>query len=56
MADSSGRLASGRRAALTPAEWKRVGGMAAVVAGLHVVGWGLLALAVTGGHYHVSAW
>jgi high-affinity nickel-transport protein len=53
MADSSGRLAT-VKAALTPAEWKRMGGMTAVVAGLHVVGWGLLALAVTGGHYHVS--
>jgi high-affinity nickel-transport protein len=53
MADRSGRLAT-VKAALTPAEWKRMGGMTAVVAGLHVVGWGLLALAVTGGHYHVS--
>jgi len=34
------------RAALTPAEWKRLGGMTAVVIGLHVTGWGLLALAV----------
>jgi high-affinity nickel-transport protein len=53
MADSSGRLAT-VKAALTPAEWKRMGGMTAVVAGLHVVGWGLLALAVTGGHHPVS--
>ncbi len=42
------------RAALTPAEWKRMGGMTAVVIGLHIAGWGLLALAVSGGNYHVS--
>src|SRR5215472_13643187 len=41
------------RAALTPAEWNRLGGMAAVVVALHVAGWGLLALAVAGGS-HVS--
>jgi len=54
MADRSGRLAT-IRAALTPAEWQRVGAMAAVVVALHVVGWGLLALAVVGGHHQVSA-
>jgi len=53
MADSSGRLAT-IRAALTPAEWNRVGGMTAVVVALHVLGWGLLAAAVSRGHYHVS--
>src|SRR5215467_12744784 len=41
------------RATLTPAEWNRLGGMAAVVLALHVAGWGLLALAVAGGS-HVS--
>jgi nickel/cobalt transporter (NiCoT) family protein len=41
------------RASLTPAEWNRLGGMAAVVVALHVAGWGLLALAVAGGS-HVS--
>jgi high-affinity nickel-transport protein len=41
------------RAALTPGEWGRVGGMAGAVAGLHVLGWGLLALALSG-HYHIS--
>jgi nickel/cobalt transporter (NiCoT) family protein len=41
------------RAALTPAEWKRLGGMTAIVIGLHVTGWGLLALAVTGSA-HIS--
>src|SRR5260221_6780883 len=54
MADGSGRLAT-IRAALTPAEWHRVGAMAAAVVGLHVVGWGLLTLAVVGGHHQVSA-
>src|SRR6266568_4173139 len=52
MADRSGRLAT-VRAALTRAEWKRMGGMTAVVIGLHAAGWGLLALAVAG-RYHVS--
>jgi len=41
------------RAALTPAEWNRLGGMAAVIVALHAAGWGLLALAVAGGS-HVS--
>jgi high-affinity nickel-transport protein len=38
------------KAALTPAEWRRVGGMVAAIVGLHVVGWGLLTLAVAGGN------
>src|SRR5262252_4201706 len=41
------------RAALTPAEWNRLGGMAAVIIALHAAGWGLLALAVAGGS-HIS--
>jgi len=41
------------RNGLSPNEWARVGGMAAVVIALNVVGWGLLAAAV-GGHYHVN--
>ena len=41
------------RAALTPSEWSRVGGMAAAVIGLHLLGWGLLAAALQG-HYHIS--
>ena len=48
-----GRMAT-IKAALTPAEWKRMGGMTAFVVGLHVAGWGLLALAVAGSTYHVS--
>jgi nickel/cobalt transporter (NiCoT) family protein len=59
MADTNGRLASTRaariKAALTPAEWRRVFGMVAAIIGLHVVGWGLLILAVAGGNYQVSA-
>jgi high-affinity nickel-transport protein len=47
-----GRLARLRKG-LTPNEWLRVGGMAAVVAGLNVLGWGLLA-AANGHHYHIS--
>ena len=37
------RATGGRRwlSALTPAEWLRLSGFAAVVAGLHLVGWGL---------------
>ena len=59
MAQSGGRAGqAGRvariRAALTPAEWNRVGGMTATVVGLHVLGWGLLAAAVSG-HYQIGA-
>src|SRR5579859_2811266 len=46
-AGRSRRLAA-IRAALTPAEWGRLGGMTAVIFGLHAAGWGLLALAVAG--------
>jgi len=41
------------RTGLSPQEWVRVGGMAVVVVGLNIVGWGMLAAAL-GGHYHVS--
>src|SRR5579859_5168474 len=41
------------RAALTPGEWSRVGGMAGAVVGLHMLGWGMLAAALAG-HYHIS--
>src|SRR5215468_10615988 len=54
MADGTGRLAT-IRAALTPAEWHRVGVMGAAVVGLHVVGWGLLTMAVVGEHHQLSA-
>jgi high-affinity nickel-transport protein len=39
--------------ALSPAEWTRIGGMAATIVGLNVVGWGMLALALSG-HYHIN--
>ncbi|HUD37213.1 MAG TPA: HoxN/HupN/NixA family nickel/cobalt transporter [Streptosporangiaceae bacterium] len=42
------------RAALTPAEWTKFGGMTGVIIGLHVLGWGMLAAAVSG-HYHIAA-
>jgi len=41
------------RDGLTPSEWARFGGMAAVIIGLNVVGWTMLASAV-GGHYHIT--
>jgi high-affinity nickel-transport protein len=41
------------RDGLTPAEWARTGGMAAVVVGLHVAGFLMLAAAAAG-HYHIS--
>src|SRR5580693_2379812 len=52
MADPRGRLKKIRQG-LSPAEWARVGGMVAVVAGLHEMGWGLLTAALNG-HYQIS--
>jgi nickel/cobalt transporter (NiCoT) family protein len=52
MARQSGRLAT-IKAALSPSEWTRVGGMTATVIALNVVGWDLLA-AAAGGDYQVS--
>jgi high-affinity nickel-transport protein len=48
----SARLAQVRDG-LSPQEWARVGAMVAVVVGLNVSGWLLLALAVDG-HYHIT--
>jgi nickel/cobalt transporter (NiCoT) family protein len=42
------------RHALTGREWVRVGGMAAVVIGLTVIGWGTLILLVVPGHYSIG--
>jgi nickel/cobalt transporter (NiCoT) family protein len=53
MAAVSARLARIREG-LTPSEWARVGGMVAVIVGLNVAGWALLAAAV-GGHYHITS-
>src|SRR5215217_7459774 len=41
-----GPLTRVARARLTRSEWTSIGGMAAVVLGLHVVGWGTLVWAV----------
>jgi len=41
------------RDGLSPSEWARVGGMVAVIVGLNVVGWLMLAAAV-GGNYHIT--
>jgi high-affinity nickel-transport protein len=42
------------RASLTRREWASIGGMAAFVVLLHVVGWGVLALIVAPEHYEVG--
>ncbi|HEY7145413.1 MAG TPA: HoxN/HupN/NixA family nickel/cobalt transporter [Streptosporangiaceae bacterium] len=52
MADPRARLIKIRNG-LTPREWARTGAMVATVAGLNIVGWGMLAIAA-GGHYHIS--
>src|SRR5436305_6233013 len=52
MADPRGRLRKIRQG-LSPAEWTRLGGMVAVVVGLHLAGWVMLAAAL-GGHYQIS--
>ena len=41
------------RNGLTPGEWVRTGTMVAVIIGLHVAGFAMLAAAV-GGHYHIT--
>ena len=43
------------RAALTPEEWSRALGMLAVIVGLHVVGWVVLAAIVAPQHYEIGA-
>jgi high-affinity nickel-transport protein len=40
---------------MSPSEWRRAGGMAAVIAGLHVVGFGLLVLVVAPARYKIGA-
>jgi high-affinity nickel-transport protein len=40
---------------LTPAEWRRAAGMAAVVAGLHVLGFGILLAVVVPEHYDLGS-
>jgi nickel/cobalt transporter (NiCoT) family protein len=53
MAAATGRLAR-IRDGLTPAEWARTGGMVGAIIALHVVGWLMLAAAVSG-HYHITS-
>jgi high-affinity nickel-transport protein len=53
MADPRARLVKVRDA-LTPREWVRFGAMVAVIIGLNVAGWAMLAAAV-GGHYHITS-
>jgi len=53
MAAVTARLAR-IRDGLTPGEWARAGSLVAVVVGLNVLGWGMLAAAV-GGHYHITS-
>ncbi len=43
-----------RQAPLTRREWSRIGGMAGVIAGLHIVGFGVLILFVVPAHYEVG--
>jgi high-affinity nickel-transport protein len=40
---------------MTPSEWRRAGGMAAVIASLHVVGFGILILVVAPQHYKLGS-
>src|SRR5947207_15655390 len=43
------------RNALAPAEWRRAGGLVAAVAGLHLVGFGLLFALVVPHHFSLGA-
>jgi high-affinity nickel-transport protein len=52
MADPRARLAR-IRTGLTPREWSRAAAMTLTVVGLNVVGWAMLATAVSG-HFHIS--
>ncbi len=43
------------KGSMTPSEWRRAGGMAAVIAGLHVVGFGILILVVAPQHFSLGS-
>ncbi|MDT9691874.1 HoxN/HupN/NixA family nickel/cobalt transporter [Streptomyces sp. P9(2023)] len=43
------------RAALTPREWARAGGLAAAILALHVIGWGTLLLIVVPQHFSLGS-
>ncbi|MBO2445750.1 HoxN/HupN/NixA family nickel/cobalt transporter [Actinomadura barringtoniae] len=45
---------NGLRGRLSSAEWRRVAGMAAFIAFLHLAGWGMLLLLVVPGDYHLG--
>jgi high-affinity nickel-transport protein len=50
MATATARLAR-IRSGLSPAEWRRVGGMVSTIVALHVLGWGIFILAIVPQHY-----
>jgi high-affinity nickel-transport protein len=43
------------KSSMSPSEWRRAGGMAIVIAGLHIVGFGLLLLVVAPQHFKLGA-
>jgi high-affinity nickel-transport protein len=43
------------KGSMSPSEWRRAGAMAAVIAGLHIVGFGLLLLVVVPQHFKLGA-
>ena len=53
-ASDVGLPATARRFQLSPAEWRSAAGMFAFIAGLHVLGWGTLALFVAPANYDVG--
>ncbi|MBV9801506.1 MAG: HoxN/HupN/NixA family nickel/cobalt transporter [Solirubrobacterales bacterium] len=60
MEASPSSLSSGSRlvrikASMSPSEWRRAGGMVAVIAALHIIGFGLLVLVVAPQHFRLGA-
>jgi nickel/cobalt transporter (NiCoT) family protein len=51
----AGTTPIGRQGRLTRAEWSRVAGMCGVIAALHLVGFGILALLVAPAHYKIGS-
>jgi len=52
VAHPNSRLATLRQS-LSPREWRRVGAMAALIAALHIIGWGVMVLVVMPHHYRL---
>ncbi len=52
---SSGSRLARIRASMSPSEWRRAGGMVAVIAALHLIGFGLLILVVAPQHFKLGA-